>query len=282
MVAVLDEEEAFVDRLTGYVNKKRRNGIRLTGFTNSEKLKEYLKTNNISAVLCNEEAESFFGDEKIQYLFVFGKDIKKYQAADVLLEEIRKRISENKSTEEVTLNIFAVCSANADQRVEMLGRQIAEEKGIKEKTLLINCFPFFKSGFDLENNPLSEVIYQIRRNAVLPENITFERKGVANFDVLEGVDYWGDLSVLTDGDMRILLETMGKEYGYKNIVIVFDLLMPVFETILELSNSIYYPEPESMLEETCFEELKKQITFAGNISVEKIVVCRGRGYRENE
>ena len=93
-VAVLDGEAAFVDRLTGYVNKKGRNGIRLTGFTNSENLKEYLKTNRISAVLCNQEAEGSFYDE-VPYLLVFERDIRKYQAADMLMEEIKRKIHEN-------------------------------------------------------------------------------------------------------------------------------------------------------------------------------------------
>lgn len=280
-VAVLDGEAAFVDRLTGYVNKKGRNGIRLTGFTNSENLKEYLKTNRISAVLCNQEAEGSFCDE-VPYLLVFERDIRKYQAADMLMEEIKRKIHENMYAEEATINVSAVCAANAGYKLEELGRQIAEGKASKGKTILINLFPFFKSGIDLGRSSLSEVIYQIRRNAVFPEEIVFSKSGKDEFDVLEGVDYWGDISVMTDNDMRTLVASLGKKCGYKNVVIVFDLLMPVFETILELSSNIYCPEPDSMFEEHCFEEMKRQIGFVGQTLAEKIVICRGSGYKGYE
>jgi len=281
-VAVLDGEAAFVDRLTGYVNKRGRNGIRLAGFTNSENLKEYLKTNRISAVLCNQEAEGYFSDEEIPYLLVFERDIRKYQAADILIEEIKRRIYENKCAEEATINVSAVCSVNAGYRLEELGRQIAEGKASKGKTILINLFPFFKSGIDSGRSTLSEVIYQIRRNAVFSGEIIFSKSEKDDFDVLEGVDYWGDISAMTDGDMQTLIEGLGKKYNYKNIVIVFDLLMPVFETVLELSSNIYCPEPDSIFEEHCFEEMKRQIGFVGQALAEKIVICRGRGYKGYE
>ena len=52
------------------VNKKGRNGIRLTGFTNSENLKEYLKTWTGNIELKDEEMLPGFNDE---FIFENGK-----------------------------------------------------------------------------------------------------------------------------------------------------------------------------------------------------------------
>lgn len=283
-LAILDYEEAYVNRLMEYMNQKKDFGFQVMAFTEESKLKIYEENNKIDVLLCAEDiAEISASDYKANAIYVLSDynyvregerfpSIFKYQSAESIINEILQHFSKgNKNIKVIkqgNTEVIGICSAVGGCYKSTFALALALYCAKQDNTLFISFDPFYSvPEFNKEESMdnLSDIIYYLKQsNLSIPVKIKSVIQRKQNLDILTGVAHWIDLYDFTVEEARSFLVEIMEHMSYQTIIIDIGGFGVNAMELMSGCSSIYVPtRGNNYYEREKDKEWKRQIKFIG-------------------
>ncbi len=232
-LAIFDEEEAYVEALSGYLNKNRDTGFVVSAFSDRRKMTEYLKSDRSEYVLTSEaareEAAEIVGEDRVISLLEAREDIKKgpwvykYQSAKAIAKELNAILLTRAEEMIVSGNSIQVVFSTKSgiEREEYVNLLLTDLAG-KGSVLYVNLEPFIMGKREpfADGRGMSELIYYIKQGG---ENLRWKFKSLIEKRGISGnisqVSRIMDIYEFSKEDVKVFISLLKDCVEYDTILI---------------------------------------------------------------
>lgn len=248
---IFDEEEAYVEALSDYLNRKAELGIIVLAFSNGDKLKEYLSEKDCEYLLINETVDKNELPDSIDEGRIItlssvkesekkGAWIYKYQSAQAITKELKAiLVIKNENIILSDSNIHTVFSTKSGIERETYVKILLSDLKSKGSVLYINMEPFQESATANMEKGMSELIYYLKQDG---KNLKWRFKSLICKEDVSGtilpVNCAMDLCELNKKDVIKLLEIFKECLEYDFILINLGLLSQATFELIKASNKV--------------------------------------------
>lgn len=297
ILGICDLEVAYASHFMEYMNSRRKLPFEVQAFSNLDKVKESLETQEIEILLISERAlenrETEVSGWDIKQVIVLGEGMKaegredypmvsKYQSSDSVIREVMAvyaaETRENTGTpmikkETKVIGVYSpVGRCQKTSFALILGQLLAKERSVLYLNLE-SCAGFevlFEKSYD---RTLSDIIYYLRqKSTTLIHHLSSAVCTMDNLDYLPPVMFPQDLSSVSMEEWRTLLQMLSRESTYEVILLdIGDGVSDVYG-LLEMCNHIFVPEKQDLVSQakiTQFEHLME--VCVGQEAMDKVV-----------
>lgn len=259
ILAVLDEEEAYVRRLTGYFNYDSEFGFQAVAFTNLKSYQMFAKDHAIECLLCTrsfyEEVTEDLCTGQVCLLSdreeVCGKSksIFKYQSAEDMKKEIqklcqRKEDSLNESSSLKKSRVLGFLSPAGGCFCSTLAMAAALLFAEHDRTVFVSFDPFLAAntlGITVEQSRITEAIYLLRHGGETETKIAELAGHAGRLDYYAGCLHWADLTEIEPEEIKEFLSILTQRLGYQTVIIDGGLICRASAGLLSSCQIVYEP-----------------------------------------
>lgn len=260
ILAILDEEQEYVSRLSRYLNSREEKEFEIAAFTSEESFWQYGKKHAIGLLVCEETLYAAMEEapECPTLLLSAGRrlregagppTISKFQPAQEIFDAIVRYYREVMPAVQIYgtkgARIVTVCSAAGGSGVSTLAYTLAKRKAKGEKVAFLSLDPFFQTERSEPENvgALTQAIYFIRQNsAKFSEKLKL--KTAERMDCLYGVAHWADLCECGRKEMKELLAQLVQKGGYALVVVDAGAFTAASAGCMEMSDVVVFISAE--------------------------------------
>ncbi len=284
IMAVYDNDPAYAERLSDYVNRKEKGLFEAQAFTSKEKLDEYAKKHRIDVLLTGAgpggsgpeavpAGRTIYLTEEQTAKTAAGHTVCKYQSGDDIIREVMAVYSETLPPEEVLpgLSVKGKRVVGVYSPVNRCGKTslalaIGQVFAKEEKVLFITLDSF--TGFtglldERWKRDLSDLIYyhrQGRFNALRLNSLVYYFGEMAWLPPLRFPE---DLNQVSAGEMAALIAKILEESDYETIVLDVGAYGRQVIPFLELCQVVYMPVREDIFSRAKLDEFDAYINDSG-------------------
>lgn len=274
----LYDSDGYMASLVSYLCKKKREIVETRLFTNLSLLREHVKAGQVDVLLAmEEELDELYGlqafvpkiilltegnvvEEQSYFCLVF-----RYQSAEEVIREVLEEIAEDDKivyggvvTASRQCEVISGYSPFGGGGLSTFLANLAEELAENHRTLYISLeefhglenLPSEKEGRPEEYRGMSEVIFYLQQRkeklALKLDSLVHEGKRA---EYLLAVENYRDLHHMSREDMICFFQTLCNETPYEKIVFDVGYLGEAQEYVLERSDKIYMPIPNTKAQE---------------------------------
>ena len=275
-LAFLDEEEAYLEQLRGYLVRQKERFFEVWTFTDAESL--FKKTDDgmlfhaivmtapfweaaqgrakgIKKILLCEgrEEESFFDCTYVD----------KYQSIERLLGRLLELLSQEKGGEEGVspkgaANLIGIYSPVHHESQMLFGITLTQILAEEQKTLYVNLMGhsgFFGITDTSAKEDVGDLLYGMERKGFdFAAGLHKVRRSYRNFDYIPPVINPEHLSELSGEQMESFLKKLKSRSGYDCVVIDFGMVFPGFSRLLQSLSCFYCIGKEGTVNQHRMEE----------------------------
>lgn len=298
IVAVYDKDISFAKKICDHL--KSNDTILFSAFSDLKVLRNYEKENNISLIIVSNDANIDRDDFKCKRIVMLteNKDnvsidtidesknnfendkiirIYKYQSIDSLAKQITlilNKFEENNVKENIVSNcaVFAMYSPVSSVKYRKNFFNAAINNAKNKKALYISI-----REMDLVQNRknFSNIIYYYKSKELSKEKIESQIDNKKDIDLINGVAYPDDLSLVSPFDLEEIINTIVIEMKYEQLYLDLDNSYIKNEYLLKKANQIIIPLSKDTEENAMVNKFKKYIKKDNSIDskIIKIVEC---------
>ena len=294
ILAVLDGEREFVQRLVALAGRERGLPFSVHGFTEKEKLAEFCKKERVEILLL---AESLVSEETLRLpagrILCLSEErvrsakglpaVPRYQAARSLLAEAYKYAGRSSANESggllkgkvQTIGVYSpVGRFEKTALLLALGQQMSREK--PSVFLSLEDFPGLRTIFRLENGPkalcLSDIFFLLRQGeGNLPAVIT---AGVGNFgklDLLPPAAFAEELRDVAVREWEAFFDILRAKTAYEAILVDVGSGAGHLRSLLAECDRVYVPTEETPMGAARLEDFRRFLAMEENRELQEIV-----------
>ncbi len=290
ILVLYDSDSVYTQRMMDYVQKERYKAFYFSGFTDRDKLMEYMAKQRIDLLVTSDtsidkeliEAWSlnkevhivYLSPEPVLALEEESSKVYKYQSAAKVLSEIISVISREKkkplkiSEEKNSVKIISVFSPLRGLSKAQFAWFLAEGLSNYCKVLFIpmEIFPTREKeeGKDELNYKLSQFIYYLKEDnkeimSMLESSISYH----GSLSYISGISHGFDLISLEKSEGKTLLDNIKKDSDYEFIIFYFAIYTEFSQEIMINSDTCFVTTEDSEYEDAIYREWQRQVEFAG-------------------
>lgn len=277
-ILIYDREEAYIQKLAEVILLRKEITMGVCVCSSKEVLSRMLEIGNIQILLISEEvpyeerAQMFSGTRivltrnRCKDLGSEEKELKKYQAATILTDEIVNILR---------IDLVSECRRNSQKRIVgiysplhrigktsftlKLGKLLSE----RENVLYINLELYAGIGgyFKEEETDFSNLLYYARQDKDdMGERIAAMVRQKGNLDYIPPVKVWTDLRFMTSDDWRQFFDKIQKQSIYDTFLLdIGDAVSDVFE-MLSICDRIIVPCSEGNYADVKLAQFRYMLT----------------------
>ena len=296
ILVLYDSDSVYTQRMMDYIQKKRYKAFHFSGFTDRDKLVDYIAKQRIDLLVTSDisidkeliEAWSLNKEVHIIYLspdpvlgLEEGSKVYKYQPASKVLSEIISIISREKkkplkfSEEKNSIKIISVFSPLRGLSKSQFAWSLAEDLSNYCKVLFIpmEILPAHLSRHPTTgkqetkeeiNYKLSQLIYYLKEDnkevmSMIDSSISYQ----GSLSYISGISHGFDLISLERSEGKILLDNIKKNTNYEFLIFYFSIYTEFSQEIMVNSDTCFITTEDNEYEEAIYREWQRQVKFAG-------------------
>ncbi len=286
IMAVLDSDPLYGERLADFANERGRIPFRTLAFRSAEQLRPYAAKHTVEILLAGEDADReelreipagqviYLGEERRTDTDRLPS-VYKYQNADRLLREVMAAYGGGEWGESVSIagrgKLLGVYSPLGRCGKTALALTLAQVWRQEEKTLLVSledCSGLGEMTGEKHEDCLSDLLYAYCHG---DENC-WEKLGAfvyawGSVDYIPPVRYPEDLDGIGAGELAEFLEDMAAESGYGVIVADLGQTGRQAAEILEVCDGVYMPVLDDWISRAKLKEFEEYLYASGREGV---------------
>lgn len=284
IMAVYDVDADYAERFTEFANQKEKTPFTVVAFTNLERLKAFGEEQSIELLLVGESVpeQELEGVNAGQIIWLsetgMAKEentiVYKYQASDSVLREVlacyqleadaEHRICVGRKSH--IIGVYSPISrCGKSSFCVTLGQVLGKERKVLLLSMEVCSGIFGLTGIRYEAT-LSDLVYYFRQGDYNPLRLGSLVYQWGSMDYIPPVRYSEDMRDISGQELVQLIDQIGVESNYEEIILDLDHFEQGLEELLEACSVIYVPIKEDVVSERKLEAWKEDL------------VCSGRGY----
>ena len=273
VIAVLDEDKRFADRLARMANKNGRLPFEVIAFSSPEKLGAFSEKSPVEILLLGEGMKP--GDVEAKKQMILSEkpgpgEIYRFQSGDDIIREVMNTYSAGKKPEALRpakgAPLFTVYSPLGLRGETLLGLSLALVLSERGRTLYVNLEDFSGlrelSGEETRRD-LSDLIYHREQGTLSETALSAVVHSCRNMDWIPPVRYPEDLPPGSEKSLAGLMEDLAGMPGYRYLVADCGQSRRLSAGVLEQAKRIYLPVREDPVSEARIREFFAYLKASG-------------------